>query len=591
VTDDLRAKLSEATNFLRQVDFDQIRAGLQEVLDGIIDGINTEALGRIEAEYNKAVEAIGKLDPTPVLEGLQAEVFDPLIAELSKVKPAESMAPVVEAFAGAMDTLRSFDPTASLQFLVDFHHDVRSRFDRVSPDTLLEPVVRALTDLRQGITKVLKLHEAHAVLDTLDAALAPLLAAMDVAGWFGRLDEGLTTLRDGIATFNPVELLGPLASVLRDAFERTGAVLDRAGLAAVFEALVGSAASLQSQLEDAGRKLAAASDRAASINAAAIIEELRPLHAALSASLTSASLSAAARVEFTATVVTKLDPLAAWAGVQSRAPRAQGAIATVSADFAGMVSGSAPTLTTSQTIIDTLRIFRRPIEALWELALNPVRSFVAIPEGAGVRTVLLAVFDALDPRRWTSEIRQLSESLAAKLRVLLGATAIAALRRAVDKLSALVDGLNIDDLVGALRDIHAAVEAQIDALDPAPLLATLKATYDNVVSAAAAIDPGPFVTELDTVYSRDVIGLVQAISPKQLLLGPLKQLFDEISAMLAALDIGALFGPVLDQLQRIRTELLDGITRAGAAYDDMLNAIPTEGGGVGVSVSASVSVG
>ncbi|HYN82252.1 MAG TPA: hypothetical protein VES88_12170 [Gemmatimonadaceae bacterium] len=586
VTDDLRAKLSEATDFLRQVDFDEIRAALQEVLDGIINGINTDALGKIEEEYNKAVAAIGKLDPTPVLEGLQTDVFDPLIEELSKIKPAEELAPIVGAFAEAIGTLRAFDPTESLRFLIEFHHDIRSKFDQVSPDKLLEPVVRALTELRQGITKVLKLHEAHAALDKLDAAIAPVLEAVDLATWFGHLDSGLTELRNAIATFDPAELLGPLASALREAFDKTGAVLDKAGLASVFEALAASGDSLQMQLEGAQRKLTGASSRAAAINVAAIIDEFRPLHAALSAAVAGASVSAGARVEFAASVA-KLEPLTAWAGVQTRAPRAERAIATVSVDFGTMLSSIGPTLAMSQKVIDTLRILRRPIEALWELALNPLRSIVPIPEGAGVHTVLLAVFDALDPRKWNGEIKQLSESLVAKLRVLLGATAIAALRRAVDKVSGLVDGLNIDDLVAALRDIHTAIEAQINALDPEPLLATLKSTYDAVVGATEAIDPGPFVAELDTVYSRDVIGLVEAISPRKLLLEPLKSLFEEISAMLGALDIGELFGPVLEQLQRLRTELLDGITRAGASYESMLNAIPTEGGGV----SASVSVG
>jgi hypothetical protein len=584
VTDDLRAKLAEATDFLRQVDFDEIRAALQEVLDGIIDGVNNDALGKIEEEYNKAVAAIGKLDPTPVLEGLQTQVFDPLIVELSKIKPAEALSPIVAAFTEATNALRQFDPTQSLQFLVEFHHDIRSRFDAVSPDKLLEPVVRALADLRNGITKVLKIHEAHAVLDQLDAAIAPVLSAVNIAEWFADFESGAVAMRKRIETFDPTELIGPLAALLRDAFDQTGAVLDKAGLAALFEALAGSGDSLEAQLQGAHHKLTAAAARAGGINVVSILDELRPLHSGLSAAVAGASLSADARVEFTAKAAA-LEPLTAWATVQTRAPRAQAAIASASSEFGAMVTVAGATLATSQKVIDTLRILRRPLEALWDLVLNPLRTFVPIPAGASVRAVLLAAFDALDPRKWATEVRQLSESLVAKLRVLLGATAIAALRRAVDKVSALIDGLNIDDLIAALRGIHAAIEAQINALDPEPLLATLKATYGSVVSAAEAINPGPFVTELDTIYTRDVIGVVEAISPKQLLLEPLKTLFAEISAMLGALDIGELFGPVLEQLQRLRTELLDGITRAGGAYQEMLNAIPSEGGGVSVAVS------
>src|SRR6185369_6562533 len=174
-------------------------------------------------------------------------------------------------------------------------------------------VTRALTDLRQGITKVLKLHEAHAVLDQLDAAIGSLLAATDVAAWFAKLEDGAVEMRSAIEKFDVRDLLGPIATALRTAFDATGAVLDKAGLAAVFEALAGTGDALQAQLDAAQKKLAGASQRAASINVAAIIEEFRPLHAALSASLGSAAVSADARVEFTASVGA-LEPLTAWTG-------------------------------------------------------------------------------------------------------------------------------------------------------------------------------------------------------------------------------------------------------------------------------------
>jgi len=152
----------------------------------------------------------------------------------------------------------------------------------------------------------------------------------------------------------------------------------------------------------------------------------------------------------------------------------------------------------------------------------------------------------------------------------------------------LIDGLNIDALANALRGVHGAIAAQIDALDPNPLIATFRETYNTVLAAVDALDPGPIVTELDTVYTRDVVGLVKAISPRDLLLEPLKKIFAEISAMLGVLDIGELFKPVLDQLQRLRDELLEGVARAGVSYEGLLAAIPTGGGGASVSVSVDV---
>lgn len=587
VTDDLRQKLSEATNVLREVNFDEIRSGLQQVLDEIIDGINNDALGKISAEYDKAVAAIGKLDPTPVLEALQEEVFDPLLVELRKIKPAETMAPMVAAFAEATASLRKFDPAASLQFLVAFHADIKARFDQISPDRLLEPVTSVLAELRRAIAQVLRIHEVHDALDKVEAAVAPLLQAVDLARWFGQLDGGLNQMREALVSFDPAGLLGPLAGVLRDAFEKTGTVLDRYGLAALFEALTGSGDALKVQLTEALAIIVAARQRAAAIDVAAIIDEFRPMHAALASAVRSGAMSASARSEFTASVG-RLDPMIVWSPVQGRAPRAQAGIAAVETDFGSLLGRAEPALATSQQLIDALRILRRPLEAGWELVLNPLRGIVAIPERASIRTILLALFDALDPRRWKAEIEQLSASLVAKLRVLLGATAIASVKSGVDKVSALVDGLNIDALTAALREVHGSLAAQIDALDPAPLLASLRATYGEVVASVQALDPGPLAEELDTVYSRDVIGLVEAISPRDLLLKPLQELFAQISAMLGALDIKDLFAPVLEQLERLREELADGVTRAGTAYKDMLAAIPTAGGTASVSVSVAV---
>jgi hypothetical protein len=588
VTDDLRQKLSEATGVLRQVDFDEIRNELQKILDEIIDGVNNDALGRISAEYNKAVAAIGKLDPTPALESLQKEVFDPLIAELEKIKPAEAMAPMVAAFADARATLDGFDPTESLAFLVEFHGDIKSRFDQISPDRLLEPVERALAEVRTAISNVLRIHQIHGALEQIEGFLAPILEAVDLAKWFAQLDGGLTEMRRVIETFDMRELLGPLGGILRDVFERTGAVLDQAGLAALFEALATSGEPLSAHLTKATQTIAGVRDRSASINVTSIIGEFRPLHQSLNATFAGATLSVGAKAELRG-VVAGLDPTAAFATMQSRAPRAQGSIVTLHAEFSAMTTSVAPVLASAQEVIDALRVLRRPLEALWELVLKPLRSFVPIPQGAGIRTILLAIFDAFDPRRWKGEIEQVAQSIVAKVKVLIGATVIAALKGAVEKVSALIDGLNIDVLANALRGVHGSIAAQIDALDPKPLIATFRATYDTLLAAVDALDPGPLVTELDTVYTRDVVGLVRAISPQDLLLEPLKKIFAEISAMLGVLDIGELFKPVLDQLQRLRDELLVGIERAGVSYNGLLAAIPT--GSASASVSVSVDVG
>ncbi|MCI0441205.1 MAG: hypothetical protein L0177_19045, partial [Chloroflexi bacterium] len=133
VTDDLKHKLAEATQFLRQIDFDAIAQTLHDLFDEILSAVDEEALGRLKEEYNNVVTAVNQLDPAPALEALQQEVFDPLIADLEKFEPAQLLQPVQEAFDAARGALDGFDPAATLAFITEFFDDLMARVGELSP--------------------------------------------------------------------------------------------------------------------------------------------------------------------------------------------------------------------------------------------------------------------------------------------------------------------------------------------------------------------------------------------------------------------------------------------------------------------------
>jgi hypothetical protein len=161
VTDDLKHKLAEATQFLRQINFDAIAQTLHDLFGEILSAVDEEALGRLKEEYNNVVAAVNQLDPAPALEALQQEVFDPLIAELEKFEPAQLLQPVQEAFDAARGALDGFDPAATLAFITEFFDDLMARVGELSPALLLAPVEQSLAEVRQTIISTLRIDELY----------------------------------------------------------------------------------------------------------------------------------------------------------------------------------------------------------------------------------------------------------------------------------------------------------------------------------------------------------------------------------------------------------------------------------------------
>jgi hypothetical protein len=152
--------------------------------------------------------------------------------------------------------------------------------------------------------------------------------------------------------------------------------------------------------------------------------------------------------------------------------------------------------------------------------------------------------------------------------------------------------LNISVLTDAIQGVFDEVEGIIQQFNPAPLVQAIDEVYQRVLTLLQKLDPGAFITEVDTLYHEDIVGVVQAISPEELLLPVLRELFDTIKETLVALDIEVLFKPVIESLRGLEQQLSEGLHRTGVAYEHMLDALDAAtDGSASVTVSASVSVG
>jgi hypothetical protein len=83
--------------------------------------------------------------------------------------------------------------------------------------------------------------------------------------------------------------------------------------------------------------------------------------------------------------------------------------------------------------------------------------------------------------------------------------------------------------------------------------------------------------------------VLRAISPRDLLLPSLKDLFARIGELLVAFDIELIFRPILDRLRGLQEQLVIGLQRAGASFDRMI-AVLDSAAGAQMSVSASAGV-
>jgi hypothetical protein len=155
----------------------------------------------------------------------------------------------------------------------------------------------------------------------------------------------------------------------------------------------------------------------------------------------------------------------------------------------------------------------------------------------------------------------------------------------------MIDLLSVQSLTDAIEGVFSEVEAVIQQFNPAPIVKAVDDAYQRILGMLEKLNPADFIKEIDQLYADDIVGVVQAISPEQLLLPPLTELFARINGLLVALDIEVLFKPILDKLRALDQELGDGLHRTEGAYQAMLAALDAAAGGGSASVSVSVSAG
>jgi hypothetical protein len=587
VTDDLKQKLHEATAFLRQIDFGQIAAVLNQTFDEILSAIDEDALGRFKEEYNKVVDAINHLDPAPLLESIQTEVFDPLIAELERFDPTQLLQPVQEAFDTARGAMNGFDPAATLSFVTEFFDNVMAQVNELSPTRLLAPVEEALAEVRQTIISTLRIDD---ILTFLDRAIGPfreLLENIDLATFFNAIEPGLAEIRQAINDLDLSELIAPLGAVLEKLFTAVGLDVARDGVRALFELVSAASGGLSGRVTALPRVLEDKAAELGRLDLSTALQTLRTKHQEVKTALSARAAAGPVSLEFSGSVAL-LDPMLALSPITSRFSRVQAAFTERATALTALAGNIAQPLNTIDATAQALSKLLSPLALIEEMVREPVRRLMPGRGDGSFKDVLLALLDLIDPVRWTAELKELADALHAKAKAVFGDLLIDPAREMLLSLKRTVDLLDISALREAIEGVFREVEATINQFDPRPIIQAMDATYRHILQLFDELNPAQFIEEIGRLYRDDVIGVLRAISPRELLLPSLRELFTRIGDLLVAFDIELIFRPILDRLRELKAQLVEGLQRTDVSFDRMITTLDSAGG---ASVSASVSVG
>jgi hypothetical protein len=572
VTDDLKRKLNDSTAFLRQVDFAEINRALTATMAEIRAAVRADALDCVQKEYEKVVASVGQLDPTPVLRGVQTEVFDPLVAELERVSPAAALSPVEDAFRSGLDAVRQLDPGAAMAPARELFAQINARLDEFDPARLLDPVEDQLAELRTAIRTALMLPELLGALDRVTEETRPLVDLLEPTALLDPLDDGMAALRGIIEDFDAAAVTGAIGGVLRSLIG-AGIGVNATGVAGLLDAFGAGSIRLHDRFVAATAALDGHHARLAQLRLDLRLDALRGRHAALAAAVNQRANGSEGRQALLRSLA-ELDPVARLTPVISGSLRVDAAFTTKTARLTSLADECAAEFSAVDGVADALGTLRSPATLLVAVALEPVRQLLPGNAAAGPRELLLALLDALNPRQWRAEIEALFAALRDQLRLFTGEAVIGPLRDTLRRIDGLVDQLSIASLSAALGGVHGAVRASVAQFDPTPIIDSLEAMHQRVVGLLEALDPTAFIADIDRLYNDEVIGVIRAISPETLLEPPLRAVFDQLSQTLGVLNVERIFASVLEPLDDLEEQLVEGLGRAAAAYDDMLAAIP-----------------
>lgn len=588
LNDLLKMALNAAVEVIKQVDFDkQITQVLMEELNEI-KGKPEEAVEKIKEKFMEVLNKIEEFNPTEkLLKGLQEEVFEPLMAELEKIKPSQLLKPIEDGYNFILNELEKIKPSELLSPLTDLYDQLLKSFRLISPSKLVEPLEELLQKLKDLVNQI----DITPFINELKTKVETITSAINNFSLVKVLEpvtDIYNQIKAKIDEFDPTRLLEPVTDLLDPILSAIDEI-DLSPIEEVFNNFKtaidqfnpdGALAIIQTQIDNTTIELN-------KFDIMVIISTLRLKHQAFKDGLNSITVpdNLIPRYQELETLINSLSPVTIFSSLSISFDGCQVKLNGLGGNFSKSLQELSSSFDTAKEKLDELiPDFVKEGRITKESIKNTIQQAIAGSLIEGLESTSQSIknlFEDLNPASIITELDELVNTVKDKVTNFLDPTPVTdAIETAINTFKEKVNNLSVSFLKDELEGFFDEIENKIKELDPAiivngteeqPGLAQL---YEDALNILKKIDPGEIGKRLDKIYDEDVLALLNELNPEKVLIPPLKKLFDNIMTLLRSLDIDVVFRPLLNSLDQLSNELKSALARTSTAFKGMISAIP-----------------
>jgi len=585
LNDLLRAALKAALDTITTSNFErEITRPLLQEFDELLEHPRT-ALAAFAGRVNELLAKVTALSPASLLQPVQGEL-DRITASLDVDLKKLLEPPLNQAVRKVRRELERLDPGAFLDPLVQGFGSVTRAVDSVDPGKLLQPAQAQIDGLARRVQGV-----------GIDALVAPVnrvfgdvdrfLEEISPERLVRPLSEPFQLAGRTLERFRPSELLAPVSGLMDRIGGFTLTVPDEliATIHGLYDDALARADGLDptAVLGQISTAVQGLRSRVLALDPEGMLHALQSEFGRIRVSVSDADTRDGTQVGVTLDL---LAPTLAFSGAIGRFQRTRTRLGAVldSLDPAPLAER-----------------FQEARARLDELIPRALRDDIT----AGRLQTLIGL---VDPTAWIQRLDGIYQRILDKLTALDPAALLAPLVEIWEGLRDLLRSVDLGVLTNRVSDVFRQIGEVVGSLSLSAIVEPLTRTLDPVKSMVRALDPGQLADALRARY-RALLGLLEDVAVDQLvaalqaawnrlsarvrelfdlegILQPLTAVMEAIQELLGGLDLGELVGVLDAKLDKIRDELEEALNRVGAAFRQMLGAVPL-GTGTGGGASAS----
>lgn len=586
LNDFLKTALNIALEVIRSIDFaGEVRDVLQEQFELILNqstnlldplqekfqlidnGINQFNPGelvsaQLSPPFEQLLDALNKIEPSSVLSPLQ-DVQQSLVAQLDPLKPAALLSPLVDLHGQLVSTVQSLSPHELLQPLNEILGQVTGLIDQLGIEEFINQITGAVNNITGVINDLafggaLQDNALWQVLDELELQSNQVLDNVET-----QLDAFLDQIVASVPDVD-ISVLEPALTAMQNAVNTIQGHINNPQILTNFNTML---SGLQAQNFSAGMTslTQAWQTQKARFEAVTPPPELADDYATLKAKLNDLS-----PITVLARPVNQVGILeTALVAVQSELSAIRDILITRLAEGQESLNHLLPSENTSSAFKQLLR------ESLSEQIGDPARSIIQ-----SLKKKLEAMSAVME------KIKALAKRFQEPFKVLtILPESITAIGDAIIDAKNKIANINLNFLEDELQGVLDEIVGQLNAVSPETIISGLEVPFQNVINALNALYPTDAIEAIDSNYQTKVLAKINELHPDKTVAEPLEQSFKDILELKEAINVDKIFDALDKKLETIGNELDEGLDRAEKAFKELLGALPSASGPVGMGVA------